>query len=151
MAERSYIRVVSINADSATVWAILSEVWKWPTWTPTVTEVRPLGESRLAVGNVYEVSQPGVLKAKFTVETLAERRSFRWSSKSIGLRSSADHLIDGDQPHQCTVTLNFTIEGWAAGVAWPIASKKIRRFVDLEAECLKAAAEKGTSSSDSRR
>ena len=141
MSERSYEISVDVEASSASVWALLAEVTSWPTWTPTVTKVRPLGDSRLSPGAKFEVKQPGLPKAKFTVDSCADGQSFRWSTRSNGIHSSADHVIEVRGPNQCRVTLKFTIASRIVRVAWWLTHKKIRHFVDLEAQSLKAAAE----------
>ena len=149
MGERSYETAIDISASSASVWALLGEVTSWPTWTPTVTTVRPLGDPKLSQGAIFEVKQPGLPKAKFTVESCVDGQSFRWSSHSNGVHSSADHVIESRGPKQCQVTLKFTITSRIVTVAWWMTRKRIRRYVDLEAQCLKAAAEKNERGSES--
>lgn len=76
--------------------------------------------------------QPGLPRPKFIVERYLDGRSYRWSTHSIVVRSSADHVIEGRGPNQCRVTLNFTITSQFFRVAWWLTHKKVRRFVDLE-------------------
>ena len=149
MGERSYEVSVDLSASSASVWALLGEVTSWPTWTPTVTTVRPLGDPKLSQGAIFEVKQPGLPKAKFTVESCVDGQSFRWSSHSNGVHSSADHVIESRGPNQCRVTLKFRITSRMVRVAWWMTRKKVCRFVDLEALSLKVAAEKNERRLDS--
>ena len=141
MGERSFHTVTEIDASAESVWRLLGDVVGWPKWTPTVTQVRPLGEPDLVPGAAFEVRQPGVPTAVFTVESCAVGRSFVWTSRSAGVRNAADHVIDELDPHRCRVTLSFSMAGPAAAAVWSLAGRKIRRFVELEARSLKAAAE----------
>ena len=142
MGERFYEVAVDVDASSAVVWTLLSDVTRWQTWTPTVTTVRPLSDPELSQGAIFEVKQPGIPKAKFTVESCVDGQLFRWGSRSNGVHSSADHVIESRGPNECRVTLKFTITSRIVAVAWWMTRRKIRRFVDLEAQSLKAAAEK---------
>lgn len=141
MGKRSHEVEIVVQAPSSNVWAILSDVTAWPSWTPTVTRVHPLGNPRLETGAKFEVRQPGVPKASFTVDHYVEGRSFRWTSQTLGIKSVADHVITDDGLNRSKVTLTFEMEGRAAVIAWLLSGGKVRRFVNLEAQSLKAAAE----------
>lgn len=141
MGKRSYEVEIIVQASSLNVWAILSDVTAWPTWTPTVSVVHPLGDSRLETGAKFEVKQPGVPKTSFTVDHYVEGRSFRWTSQTLGIKSAADHVVTDDGLNRSKVKLTFEMEGRAVVIAWLLSGGKVRRFVNLEAQSLKAAAE----------
>ena len=139
---RVYQTTVDISAPTAVVWGILHNVTEWPSWTPTVTSVRPRGGARLVDGAVFDVKQPGVPTATYVVKSCIEEESFLWESRTAGLRNSADHVLQGLGTGSCRLTLTFTMEGRAAAAAWMVTGRKIREFVDIEARSLKSVAER---------
>lgn len=143
MGKRTHEVEIVVQASSLNVWAILSDVTVWPTWTPTVSVVFPLGNPRLEMGAKFEVKQPGVPKALFTVDHFVEGRSFRWTSTTLGIKSVADHVVTNLGLNRSKVKLIFEMEGRAVVIAWLLSGGKVRRFVNLEAQSLKAAAETG--------
>jgi hypothetical protein len=150
VGSRVYQTVVDMNASTAVVWKILHDVTEWPSWTPTVTSVRPRGGTRLDDGAMFDVKQPGVPTATYVVKSCIEGESFLWEARAAGLRNSADHSLEKLGTGGCRLTLTFTMEGRGAAVAWMFNGRKIREFVNLEARSLKFAAESGASRWDSQ-
>ena len=138
---RVYQTTVDISAPTAVVWGILRNVTEWPSWTQTVTSVRPRGDARLVDGAMFDVKQPGVPTATYVVKSCIDEKSFLWESKTAGLLNSADHVLQGLGTGSCRLTLTFTMEGRLAAAAWMVTGRKIREFVDIEACSLKSAAE----------
>jgi hypothetical protein len=93
------------------------------------------------VGSTWQIKQPGLPKSLLVINTWNEGESFVWSSNSAGVRTTADHVLVERGPSRTGVTLSFAMSGASAGLMWVVLRRKIRRFVDTEAACLKAAAE----------
>lgn len=143
MGTRVYQTAIDIYASTAVVWGILHNVTEWPSWTSTVTSVRPRGDTRLVDGAMFDVRQPGVPTATYVVKSCISEKSFMWESRAVGLRNSADHVLEDLGNGSCRLTLTFTTEGRIAAAAWLFTGRRIRKFVDVEARSLKLAAEAG--------
>jgi hypothetical protein len=75
-----------VDAPPEVVFAVLSEVERWPEWTPTVTRVERLDDAGapLALGGRLRIVQPRVPPAEWTVTALEPGRGFRLVSRSPG-------------------------------------------------------------------
>lgn len=138
MSGHSYETTVVINATPAQVWEVLSNVEAWPTWTPTMTSVKGVDGSVLEWGAKFEVQQPGLMKAAYVVTDFQPGRSFTWYNSVAGTRLLAGHVLEEASDGKTTVTLTFEMSGLFAFLPWWLTKKKIREFVNLEAESLKA-------------
>jgi carbon monoxide dehydrogenase subunit G len=125
----------TIDAPADLVWHAVRDVEKWSEWTPTVTEIRVHGGGELRQRSVATVRQPKQPAREWTVTELTDR-SFTWTSKSPGLRFSADHTVKTDGG-ATTVELSFSVAGPLAPVARLFAGRAIRWAVDTEAALLK--------------
>lgn len=139
MATREYAKVLECGAPRGAVWNVLADVQKWPEWTPTMTSVRALGASGLTPGNKFEVKQPGLAKAVFTVDACVEGTAFAWSTRSAGVSTLADHVLSDTARGGTRVELSIRMSGPGVGLLWMLLGRKVRSFVDTEAESLAAA------------
>lgn len=145
MARRNCTVTVDIAASPVAVWKLISDVERWPTWTPTMTSVRVRSGQGLSVGSTYEVKQPGLARSLFKVDRCDGASSFCWSARSAGVHTMADHVITERPGGGSRLTLMLTMEGPLAPVVWLVAGRKVRRFVDTEAASAKAAVETAAS------
>ena len=85
-----------VDAPPEVVFAVLSEVERWPEWTPTVTRVERLGDAGapLALGGRLRIVQPKVPPAEWTVTALEPGRGFRLFSRSPGATVEANHWAE---------------------------------------------------------
>jgi uncharacterized membrane protein len=124
---------IDVDAPADLVWQTISDVEKWPDWTPTMTGIRRLDDGPLRVGSTALVRQPRQPARTWTVTELTDGRSFTWVSTSRGLRLTAGHVVaDG------AVTLTFAAAGPLAPLAWLIAGRAVRQAVTTEATSLRA-------------
>jgi uncharacterized protein YndB with AHSA1/START domain len=124
-----------VDAPPERVWDVLTDVARWPEWTPTVTSVERLDDGPLAVGSQVVLRQPRLPKASWTVTEVVAGRRFTWEATSPGIRSVASHEVvtetDGSR-----VTLELTQHGPMGAVAALAWRRLTQRYVDLEAESL---------------
>lgn len=124
------------------LWAIASDVERWGERLPTVDSVTPLGQGPTAVGERYEVRQPGLPKAVWEVTDWQAGHSFTWVSSSPGIRSTAVHTViaDGDGSR---LDLSLDWSGPLAPLLRVLIGRKAQGMVDLEAATFARLAEQG--------
>lgn len=134
-------REISIHAEPAAVWAVLSDVERWPDWTASMTSVRRLDDGPLAVGSRAHVEQPKLRPAVWTVTELEPDRSFTWQSASAGVTTVGGHQLAPGESGTTVVRLSFTMSGVLAPVIGLLLGGRVREYVQLEADGLKRACE----------
>jgi uncharacterized membrane protein len=133
---------VTIDAAAARVWAVYSDVERWPEWTASVTSVELLDPGPLRVGSRARIRQPRLPVAEWTVTDLDEGRSFTWVARGPGVRTTGTHLVerDGDRA-RATAVLE---QGGPLGPVVGLLTRGLtRRYLAMEAAGLKARAEAG--------
>jgi hypothetical protein len=120
----------------------MSDVERWPEWTPTVTSVEVLDQGPLRVGTRVRIQQPRLPPAVWTVTVLELGRRFTWKTGGSALISVADHRIEPRGTSSMSrVTLTFEWNGWVAPLLRLFFSLGARRYVRIEAESLKRRCE----------
>ena len=119
----------------------MRDVERWHEWTPTVTSVRLMDQSLLAVGSQAFIRQPKLPPAKWRVSELDDAgRSFTWISRGPGVRVVASH---GVRPigggSRATLSLGYT--GLLAGLFASLTRQITERYLAIEAEGLKQRSE----------
>jgi uncharacterized membrane protein len=134
---------IEISAPPERIWAVMSDVERWPEWTPTVTSVEMLDGGPLRVGVRARIRQPRLPAAVWTVTALDPGRRFTWQSVVPGLTSVGDHRIDVRGTSTISrVTLTLTWHGWMTPIIRLFFGRRSRRYVQLEAESLKRRSER---------
>ncbi|HKV52527.1 MAG TPA: SRPBCC family protein [Gemmatimonadaceae bacterium] len=131
---------VDIDATPNDVWTVLTDVERWPAWTPTMQDVRRLDRGPLAAGSAACVRQPHVRPAVYEVTRLDEGRGFTWVSRAPGITTERDHVLEslGGKPR---VTLSIRVAGMLSGaVGWRFC-RLAQRYIGLEAEGLRRRCE----------
>ncbi len=131
---------LALRVPPATVWPVMRNIEEWPTWTPTVTRVEPLGAGPLRVGSSYKLLQPKLAPAVWEVTRLEEGRGFSWVTKHPGVRVTGEHWIE-ETAQGCRVTLSLKFEGFLAPLIARIYRSLNERYLALEAEGLRARCE----------
>jgi len=84
---------ISIAAAPERVWAVMTDVERWPEWTATVSEAKRLDGGDFRVGSRARLKQPRVPTLTWTVSEIEDGRSFEWRTRAPGVRSVAGHSI----------------------------------------------------------
>jgi uncharacterized membrane protein len=133
---------VQTDAPVEAVWAALVDVRHWPEWTESMQDVRWLDDDGIRVGARARIKQPGTPALTWTVTELDEGRAFAWEASSPGVRTVGTHAVTSaaGQPGS-TLTLGLRQSGALAGVVGALTGARTRKFVQMEADGLKRAAE----------
>jgi uncharacterized membrane protein len=132
---------VEIDAPPDRVWATLIDVERWPEWTASVTKVERLGAGPLAPAAKTRVKQPRLSPLVWEVTDFDPLQGFTWRSASPGVTTVGSHRIRAAANDRVTVTLGIEQSGALAPVVGWFISKRTRRYVQMEAEGLKARCE----------
>jgi uncharacterized membrane protein len=139
---------VDIQAPPDVVWAVWSDVERWPEWTAGVSRVDVLARGErpeaaagpLAVGTRVRIRQPKFPPAVWQVTEVEENRRFTWVSVSPGAHVTGSHTIE---PHAggSRATLALTFAGPIARLVGWLSRSLTERYLHLEADGLKARSE----------
>jgi carbon monoxide dehydrogenase subunit G len=131
---------VTIEAPPERVWAVLTDVERWPERIPTVTSVERLDAGPLRVGSRTRLEQPRLPTAVWTVTALAEGSSYTWESRSTGVTVTAAHVVE---PHAdgSRLTLSVTVSGPMSGIGWLMTRSLTKRYVETEAASIRRVSE----------
>lgn len=131
---------VDIQAPPARVFAVMTDIERWPDWTATVTSVRRLDAGPLAVGTRAAIRQPRLPPARWTVTAIDAGRGFTWVTRSPGVVITARHAV-APTPSGSRATLSLDFGGlFGSFVAW-LTGGLNRRYLGIEAAGLKRRSE----------
>jgi uncharacterized membrane protein len=132
---------VEIEAPAQLVWDVFSNVEHWPDWTASVTSLTGLDGPALAVGKRFTIKQPGMAKLVWTVTEIDPGSSWTWVQRAPGSLVTARHEVIA-QPGGRTLVRQQLDQGGALGaLVGRLMVKKTKRFLELEAQGLKARSE----------
>ena len=136
------------NATPARVWEVLTDVERWPDRLASYDAVERLDEGPLKVGSAARVRQPGLAAATYTVSALVPDVEFTWSSTSAGVRTTGRHVVQPLPGGRAGLLLSIEQTGLLAGPIGLLLGAKIRRFLAIESDGLRAAAEAASADDD---
>lgn len=132
---------ITTSATRDSAWAAVTGVTAWPEWTTSMREVRPIDADRVAVGNRFRITQPGLPKAVWQVDEVTDGESFSWIYNVPGVRTVAFHRLDSNPDGSVEIVIGIRQTGPLAGLVGALYGGKTRRYLKLEAAGLKAASE----------
>jgi uncharacterized membrane protein len=141
-----YSTSITINADQEATWKVLSDVAHWPEWTPTVTKVEVLDQSKPRLDNRYKVYQPKLQPVTWTVTEFASPSGFTWESRMPGVLMIAEHVVKPIGAEQTETTLTFSFQGLLGAIVGRIYGRISKAYIDTEAQSLKKRVESSVSS-----
>ena len=128
----------TIAAPAERVWAILSDVERWPTWTASVTSVELDGP--MEAGSRAKVRQPKLPAVTWTVTEVVPGRSFTWETTGPGSRATGWHEVTPAGADSCEVRLALEQAGPLGSLVGLLYRGLTKRYVQMEADGLTAAA-----------
>ena len=133
-----YVVTERIGATPDEIWPVLADVVRWPEWTPTVASVEPVDGPTLEVGSRFEVVQPKLRPAVWTVTAVDSLRSFTWEARSPGVRLVAEHLLTKEEARTTRLDLTFTFAGALGSIVGVLARGLTLGYMRTEASKLRA-------------
>ena len=138
---REYSSSIDIEAPPSVVWDILSDVERWPNWTPTVTRLTKLTPGPLAVGMVARIIQPKLPPGIWRVTEIHNGHDFTWVNHTIGLRVIGSHVVDPLPTGDSRVTVSIRFVGLLAPMVGLLVRRLNEDYVATETKSLKARSE----------
>jgi uncharacterized membrane protein len=132
---------VQIEAPEQAVWAALIDVQGWPQWTDSMRDVRWIDDDGMRIGARARISQPGTPTLVWTVSGIDAGRAFTWETSSPGVKTVGTHVVRAAGEHGSTLTLGLKQSGALAGLVNALFGARTRKYVQMEADGLKRAAE----------
>jgi uncharacterized protein YndB with AHSA1/START domain len=130
----------TIAAPADRVWAILSDVERWPSWTASVTSVELDGP--LAAGAKAKIRQPKLPVTTWTVTEVVPGRSFTWEAKAPGSHATGWHEVTPTGDGGCEVRLAIEQAGPLGSLVGLLYRGLTKRYVQMESDGLTAESTK---------
>ena len=128
--------VVEIAAAPALVWAVMSDVERWPEWTASMSSVRHLDGGPLRVGSRVRISQPRLPTTTWTVSALTVGKEFVWVATAPGVRTTCTHSVSAADEGS-VATLAVDQQGPLGALIGKLTAGLTRRYLALEADGLR--------------
>ncbi len=132
--------MITVESTSAThcerLWSLVSDVERWPEMLPTVTSVRPLGPDQpnrtVECGSRFELRQPGLATAVWTVTEWQPGRRFSWLARFPGAVTTATHEVSATA-RGCRLELTLDWSGPLAPLVRRFYGARVARMLEVEA------------------
>ena len=131
---------IEIAAPASRIWAVWTDVERWPEWTRSMNSVSLLNKRPFAVGSKARIRQPGLPPATWRITRVEPERLFVWESASIGLKTVAVHSIESRGDDRCVAKMRLETKGLLSFLLQPF-SAKAHQYLGMEARGLKARSE----------
>lgn len=135
-----YQRIGSTTASPEAMWAVLSDVERWPAWIETYEKVQRMDLGPLATGKRTSIKQKGIPAGEWIVTEYVDGDVFSWMNRQPGVLTLGRHMVTPEPGGGSLLTLELEQSGWLAGAVGLLFRRRIRRYVDLEFERLTAVA-----------
>jgi uncharacterized membrane protein len=132
---------VLIDAGTADVWSIYSDVERWPEWTPSVRRSEYIDGQHLVVGARVRIEQPKLPKAEWEVTSVDPGRSWTWVATGPGVRTTATHTVEPVDAGTTRVHQTIEQHGPLGAVIGRVYGKLTRDYLRMEASGLKQRCE----------
>lgn len=128
-----------VDAPTDAVWAVLSDVERWPEWTDSITSLQLLEPGDLRIGARAKIKQPSIPPVVWTVTELDPGRYFVWRASGL-MPTVGVHRVEPDGDGSM-VTLSVEQSGiFSLLAAWWL--RRINnKYLDMEMNGLKRRVE----------
>ncbi len=132
---------VEIEAPARAVWDVFVAVERWPEWTASVERVVALDGPGIEVGNRFEIKQPRLPKLVWEVTEVEPGVSWTWRQRSPGGTTLASHVVVPQEAERTLVRQRIEQRGPVGVLVGVLMLRLTKRYLDLEAQGLKACSE----------
>lgn len=133
--------IIQIHTTPDIIWAVATDIERWPEWTPTVFSAKRLDDGPFTVGSVALLKQPGLPDARWTVTELTDGARFVWETRIRGIHMIATHEVEATDAG-AESKLSFETKGAFATLLWPLIGGAIKKAIKKENAGLKRFCEK---------
>lgn len=129
-----------VQAGTGRLWAVLTDPRHWPRWTESMREVQLL-DTGLAPGSRVRIVQPRLPPMIWTVTDLVPERELTWTTSAAGVVTTGTHSLRPGPDGVTRLRLGLEQRGVLAPAVRALLGRRTRRYVELEADGLRRAAE----------
>ena len=132
---------IEINAPQQRVWDVLSDLEAWPERIETVDTVELLTPAPITKGSRVRLKQPKVPEGTWEITTWDAPSYFEWTQKTGGATNVAGHRVEARGEGRARLTLTLEMRGLLVPIISLFYKDLTNRYMNLEAEGMKRAAE----------
>jgi hypothetical protein len=132
---------IEVAADPETVWEVMADIGRWPSWNPDITAATVHGPVRPGTSFSWK-SGPGTIRSTFQV--VERPTELSWTGRTMGIRAiHVYRLGPSDQdPAHTVVWLEESWDGLLARLLRRPFTRTLQTAIDTGLARLKAAAER---------
>jgi uncharacterized membrane protein len=132
---------IDIDAPQQRVWDVLSDLEAWPQRIETVDSVEILTPTPITEGSRVRLKQPKLPEGIWDITVWDAPSYFEWTQKTGGIVSVAGHRVEALGEGRARLTLTLDMRGFAVPIVALFYKKLTNRYMSLEADGMKRAAE----------
>ena len=132
---------IEIAAPQQRVWDVLSDLDAWPQRIETVDTVELLTPAPIAKGSRVRLKQPKLPEGTWDITVWDAPSYFEWTQRTGGTTSIAGHRVEALGEGQSRLTLTLDMRGFLVPIIGLFYKDLTDRYMNLEAEGMKRAAE----------
>ena len=130
-----------MDASQQRVWDVLSDLEAWPQRIETVDTVELLTPAPIAKGSRVRLRQPKLPEGTWDITVWDAPSYFEWTQQEGGITSVAGHRVEALGEGRARLTLTLDMRGFLIPVIALFYRGLTNRYMNLEAEDMKRAAE----------
>ncbi len=138
------------DASPEQVWALFVDVERWAKMTKSISAARRVDEGPLRVGSEAIIEQPRLPRVRWRVTDLEPGHSFTWKTSARGITTVGGHIVDA-KGQGSRITLTLRMHGPLAPLLYALTSRLSRRYLTMEMEGFRRAAESARETSEGPR
>lgn len=132
---------IDIDAPQQRVWAVVSALEAWPQRIETVDSVELLTPAPITSGNRVRVKQPKLPEATWDITVWDAPSYFEWTQNTGVTTNVAGHRVEALGEGRARLTLTLDMRGFLAPIIGVFYKGLTNRYMNVEAEGMKRAAE----------
>ena len=132
---------IEIDASQLRVWDVLSDLEAWPRRIETVDTVKLLTPAPMTKGSRVRLRQPKLPEGTWDITVWDAPSYFEWTQQEGGITSVAGHRVEALGEGRARLTLTLDMRGLLIPVMALFYKGLTNRYMNLEAEGMKRAAE----------